>query len=330
MKMSVMSWSKISCRTLAIILSLVGFCAAVAAQKNDEDIIRVQTDLVTVEVTATNKHGELVRGLTRDDFRLFEGDRERPIDFFESVRKVEDKRPLAIVFALDISGSMTVEELEKLRLAMRSLTERLAGSDSVFAVNSFGMQVKNLQSFTNKPPDLEKAFDKLIKDPNGLSTHAYDAIDYSIRQLVKKVPRTRGNKFVKKAVVIVTDGFPVGDTVAPSTVIERAVEADVGIYTVILPSYSRLSPSPKKPLPTPLDISGVAEKTGGRSVYAVGNDFEPVFHALEQEFISSYLIAFYPSEEKRADGKFHRVRIESKRDLTVKQNREGFQFRPLN
>ena len=45
---------------------------------------------------------------------------------------------------------------------------------------------------------------------------------------------------MKRAVFVVTDGFPVGDTVAPQTVIERANAADVSVFVVTLPSYSRM------------------------------------------------------------------------------------------
>ena len=44
---------------------------------------------------------------------------------------------------------------------------------------------------------------------------------------------------MKRAVLVVTDGFPVGDTVSAATVIERANDADTSVYVVTLPSYSR-------------------------------------------------------------------------------------------
>ena len=74
---------------------------------------------------------------------------------------------------------------------------------------------------------------------------------------------------MKRAVLVITDGFPVGDTVSSGTVIERANAADASIYVVTLPSYSRvMAVSSVAPLPTPLDVSGLAQLTGGRSVYA--------------------------------------------------------------
>lgn len=288
-------------------------------------MLRVDTDLLPFDVTVTNASGEPVRNLKPEDFKLFEDGVERPISFFNIEKKSGALRPVSVVFALDISGSMTPEEIERMRLAVRAFTTRLADRVSLFAVMTFGMNVKTVQGFTNDQQKLERAFDHIARDPNGLSTHAYDAVDDAIRLLVRKAPRTRERRLMKRAVVVITDGFPVGDTVAPSTVIERANAADVSVYTVTLPSFSRVIISTSRaPLPTPLDVSGLTEKTGGTNVYATDKDFEPLFRALAEEITDSYILAFYPPEEHRRDGRFHTVRIEAPRGLTVRQSRPGY------
>jgi len=287
--------------------------------------LRIDTDLIPVDVTVTNAKGETVRNLKQEDFKLYEDGVERPISFFNIEKKGGTLRPVAIVFALDISGSMTAEEIERMRVAVRAFTNRLADRTSLFAVITFGMNVKTIQGFTNDQQKLERVFDRLARDPNGLSTHAYDAVDDAVRLLVKKAPLTRERRLMKRGVVVITDGFPVGDTVAPATVIERANAADVSIYSVTLPSYSRVVVSTaREPLPTPLDVSGLTEKTGGINVYATDKNFEPLFRALAEEVIASYVLAFYPSEEKRRDGRFHTIRIEAARGLTLRQSRPGY------
>jgi VWFA-related protein len=292
----------------------------------EDDIVRVETDVVAFEISVTDKEGRPVRGLEARDFKIFEDGVERRIDFFEPLRRTDESRPLSIVFALDVSGSMTREELARLRAAMEKFVERLADYQSYFAVMTFGMEVKTLQSFTNKRERLHKSFDKLMKDQEGLSTHAYDAADDAIRMLRKKAPRTQNNRLMKRAVILITDGFPVGDAVSPKTVIERANEAEASIYSVILPSYSRLQGT-KKPLLTPLEASGLIERTGGRTFYATQTDFEPLFKALAEEITASYVLAFYPPEESKTDGKFREIKIESARGYQVKQNRAGYKLK---
>ena len=134
----------------------------------------------------------------------------------------------------------------------------------------------------------------------------------------------RNKRLMKRAVLVVTDGFPVGDTVSPKTVIERANAAEVSVFVVTLPSFSRvMASSTQTPLPTPLDVSGLAELTGGRNVYAYERDYAPLFRALAEEVSSAYVIAFYPPEEKRRDGKIHTIRVEGPRGLTLRQSRIG-------
>ncbi|MBX7170379.1 MAG: VWA domain-containing protein [Pyrinomonadaceae bacterium] len=290
-----------------------------------EDVIKVETDLISFEATITDANGKPVRGLEAKDFKIFENGIERKIDFFEPIRKSsEESRPLSIVFALDVSGSVTNEELIKLRNALQDFINHLADYNSYFAIMSFGMEVKTLQGFTNKPDKLEKTFSKLLKEQEGLSTHAYDATDDAIRLLQRKAPRTGKNKLMKRAVILITDGFPVGDTVTPRTVIDRANDSETSIYTIILPSFSRLQGN-QKPLPTPLEVSGLVERTGGRSLYANDRNFEPIFKSLEEELTASYALAFYPSDEARQSGKFYEVKIEVANGLKVKQNRAGYQ-----
>jgi VWFA-related protein len=289
------------------------------------DVVKVNTDLVRVDVSVTDKAGRPIRSLSQDDFKLFEDGMERPISFFNIEQSGGQKRPIAVVFALDISGSMSVEELARLRSAMQVFADRLSDRNSVFAVITFGMTVKTLQSFTSDKEKLERSFDRLAHEPNGLSTHAFDAVDDAVRMLVRHAPRTRNSQPIRRAVVVVTDGFPVGDTVSPQTVIERANAVDVSVYTVTLPSYSRLlASSNPTPLPTPLDVTGLAERTGGSNVYATDKNFDPLFRSIAEAVASTYVVAFYPNEENRHDGRFHEIRIQGPEGLTLKQSRPGY------
>src|SRR4051812_11481282 len=226
-----------------------------SSSKDPDEVIRVDTDLVTFDVVARDNGGRLVKSLAESDFKLYEDGVERPIAFFGLEKRGGEPRPVAVVFALDISGSMTPDELLRLKGALNAFVEGLGDRDSVFAVTSFGMSAKTIQGFTSDRGKLTRAVERLAKEESGLSTHTYDAVDDAIRLLVKQAPRTRNRRLMKRAVIVVTDGFPVGDTVSPATVIERANNADVSIYSVTLPSFSRMLASTERaPLPTPLDV----------------------------------------------------------------------------
>jgi Ca-activated chloride channel homolog len=299
---------------------------AMPAEEAPQDVIKIDTDLVPVDVTATDAKGRLIRNLKKEDFKLFEDGVERSISSF-NIEKIEgEPRPLAIVFALDMSGSMTPEEIERVSDAMREFSRRLAAHPSTFALMTFGMRVRTVQSLTDDREKLERAFSRLGKEPNGMSTHAYDAVDDAVRMLARHAPLTRKHQLVKRAVVVITDGFPVGDTVSPETVIDRANAADTSIYVVTMPSYTRLLASTQmSPLPTPFDVSGLVERTGGRSVYANEKDLGPLFRAIAEEVASAYVLGFYPPVENRKDGKFHTIRVEGPPGLVLRPSRNGYQ-----
>jgi VWFA-related protein len=290
-----------------------------------DDIIRIDTDLLPFDVSVTDVNGRIVRGLTEKDFRILVDGAERPVSFFNVEKEDAALRPIAVVFALDVSGSMSAEELQRLSEAMRLFIDQLADRRSAFAIMTFGTKVRTLQSFTNERKKLDRALNELLKNKDeGRSTHAYDAVDDAIRLLVRKAPRTAEQQLLKRAVVMVTDGFPVGDTVAPGTVIERANAADVSVYSVTLPSYPSILSGNRTPLPTLLDVSGLIEKTGGTNVYATDNDFTSLFRALAEEVKSHYVLAFYPAEDNRHDGKFHSVQIVGPAGLVLRQSRPGY------
>jgi VWFA-related protein len=295
------------------------------AQQPD-DVVRIDTDLVSVDVVVRDAEGRPVRNLQKQDFKLFADGVEQPVSFFNVESRNGPPRPLALVFAIDISGSMTIEEMERLRGALQSFSVKLSEQPAVFSVMAFGMNVKTLQKFTGEREKLDRAFERVGRESNGLSTHTYDAVDDAIRMLVRHAPRTRERRLMKRAVVVITDGFPVGDTVSAKTVIERANAADVSVYVVTLPSYSRMMASTSATaLPTPLDVSGLAELTGGTSVYAQEKDYGPLFKALAEEVTSAYVIAFYPAEEKRRDGQFHGIKVVGPNGLVLQQSRPGYQ-----
>lgn len=291
-----------------------------------DEVLKVDTDLVSLDVFATDSDGRPVRNLKQADFKVYLDNVEQPLAFFQVERRSGEPRPLAVVFALDISGSMTAEDMERLRGALHAFSTQLSGHSALYAVMAFGMNVKVLQKFSSETDKLDRAFERMAREPNGMSTHTYDAVDDAVRMLVRHAPRTRERRLMKRAVLVVTDGFPVGDTVSAKTVIERANAADASIYVVTLPSYSRvLASAAQAPLPTPLDVSGLAELTGGRSVYADENNYEPLFRALAEEVTSAYVLAFYPPEQKRRDGEFHNIRVEGPGGLILRQSRPGFQ-----
>ena len=82
--------------------------------------------MVTLEASVTDRRGRVVRGLDRQDFRLFEDQVQQDIAVFFA----EGAEPLSIAFLLDVSGSMRDrDKLRQAKNAIRSLVHRLRPED---------------------------------------------------------------------------------------------------------------------------------------------------------------------------------------------------------
>ncbi|MFY9608903.1 MAG: VWA domain-containing protein [Blastocatellia bacterium] len=277
-----------------------------------EPPIKLQTDLVAVDVTVIDKDGNFLRKLKAEDFVVYEDNEPRKLAFFEANEEAALTRSLAVVFALDTSGSIKPEEIAKQREAMASFTT-LVRPESVFAVISFNNDIRVLQDFTNDVTKLRQGF-KRIGQVEG-STRLFASIDRAISML-KRAPRYRGARRLRRVVIVITDGFDNVDTTDQQDLIRRANDAEVTVYSITLPSYMAGLGANQRSM-TLLDVARIVPLTGGADFSADTKDFMPVFKAIAEEIRSSYTVAFYPPDTNRRDGRVHQLRIESKKSGAI-------------
>lgn len=303
--------------TIAALLLLLN---ATPGQQADPPI-KLQTDLVAVDVTVIDKDGNFLRKLNAGDFVVHEDNEPRKLDFFEASEEAALTRSLAVVFALDTSGSIKPEEIAKQREAMTSFA-RLVRPESVFAVISFNNDIRVLQDFTNDVVKLSKSF-KRIGQAEG-STRLFASIDRAVLML-KRTPRYRGGRRLRRVVIVITDGFDNVDTTDQQDLIRRANDAEVTVYSITLPSYMAGLGANQRSM-TLLDVARIVPLTGGADFSADTKDFTPVFKAIAEEIRSSYTLAFYPPEKNRRDGRLHQLRIECKKSgAIVRASRTSYQ-----
>jgi Ca-activated chloride channel homolog len=281
--------------------------------------IRMDTDLVVIDVTATDKSGAYIRDLRPEEIQVFEDGQERKINFFTMTDEAVLSRPLAVVFALDLSGSLRPDEMSMLRQAAMKFTELMKG-DSVFATLTFNHKVNITQNFTPAPEKISRAFGRMDRFEG--STRIYDALDRAITMLNRQAPRTRNGRPVRRVIVVITDGFDSASIIDRREVIRRANDAGVTIYSVTLPSFA-LSPTDSSTrVITPLDASRIVSATGGQDFSADARDFTPIFKALAEEIRASYALAYYPDIR---DGKVHELRIKTSRPgIQIRANRTSY------
>lgn len=304
---------------LALFLAALPVVPAVA----QDDIVKLESDLVTIDIAATDAKGEPVTDLKAGDIRLLEDGTGRPIDFFASAATPGQARPLAVVLALDISGSITRNELEVQRRAAMQFAG-LVRPESLFAVVAFNHEVRVLQKFTSDKRDIDRAFDR-IKDVGG-ATRIFDALDQSVSMLAK-TPTTRSGRKMRRIVVTITDGIDSSSTINSIELIRRATAAGATIYSITLPSYIRSLDGTRRRALTILDAHGVVPATGGVDFSADDDDYEPYFKAIAGDAAGGYQIAFYPSEAARRDGRPHALRVEANRPgVSLRASRQNYEI----
>jgi Ca-activated chloride channel homolog len=295
-----------------VITILIAFSTLPAFARQDDKPLKLQADLVAVDVTVTDKDGNIIRNLKAEDFVIYEDGKAQKLEFFEASEVAALTRPLAVVFALDISGSIKPEETERQRLAAENFM-KLVHSESVFAVMAFNNEIRVLQDFTNDAKKISQGFQK-IKEGSG-STRLFAALDRAVTML-SKVPRFRGSRRLRRVAVVVTDGYDNVDSTEQGELIKRANDAEVTIFSITLPSYGSTGVGNQR-IMTLLDVSRIVPRTGGSDFSADASDFTPVFKAIAEEIQAGYTLSYYPSEDSRRDGRTHQIKVESKRSGSI-------------
>jgi len=308
-------------RAIALLCIVEAFTliAPALGYQNDQ-VIKLETDLVTIDATVTDKDGNFIRKLTQDDFQVYEDGQPQKLEFFEANEQAALTRSLAVVFALDKSGSIKPEEIEKQREATDAFV-KLVRPESLFAVVAFSSEARTLQDFTSDPQKVSQAF-KRVGEVTG-SSRIFGTIDRAVSML-KKVPRFKGGRRLRRVVIIITDGYDNLDSPEQQDLIKRANDAEVTVYSITLPSYMTTPGTGR--IMTLLDVSRIIPLTGGADFSADSKDFTPVFKAIAEEIRSSYTLAFYPPQSSRRDGRIHQLKVEVKKPgAIVRTSRTSYQ-----
>ena len=179
---------------LASLLAAVCLLAPAASPaqeggRQDEDVVRVETNLVSMPVVVTTRGGEYVADMRREEFSVFEDGAEQQVAFFATVTQ-----PFHVVLLLDTSGS-TEEKIGLIRRSAISFLAELQRGDRVRVI-SFDDEVRVLNAeFTGDQAEVRRAINSIRP---GKGTRLYDAVQLTFN-LLKAV---KG----RKAVVLFTDG----------------------------------------------------------------------------------------------------------------------------
>jgi VWFA-related protein len=315
----------------AVLVALALTGVLVAAQPPepppDEQVIRVDVNLVNIFFSVRDRKGAYISNLGKDDFTIYEEGKPQEIRFFSR----ETDQPLTLGLLVDVSRSqealIEVERSASSRFFQRVLRQK----DMAFLI-SFGVDAELLQDHTSSPALLTRALDRLRLNAGvsgmsptgtplplpggGRGTVLYDAVWLAAKEQLR-------GEVGRKALNVITDGVDVGSRVKLQEAIEEAQRSDAIVYVILFedPRYTSWQYG---------GVSGegpmrrMAEETGGR-VFRVSRreSLDDIYDTIQTELRSQYSAAYAPSNQAR-DGSFRRIEVKTKnRDYRV-QVRRGY------
>lgn len=283
-----------------------------AVTANEGDVVKVDTDLVTIPVSVYDRNGVYIPNLRQSDFKIFEDGKEQEIAYFGRTDV-----PFTVILLLDTSPS-TEYKIDQIRDAARTFVDKLSPQDTVMVVE-FAWNVHVLCEPTKDRQVMYKAIDKA---DFGEGTALYDAVDYSLR---KRMNQIQG----RKAIVLFTDGV---DTVSRKSSYDKtlalAEESDSLIFPIYYNTFNDMRRQtgsswppifgqPQMRVPSSADyalgkkyLEDLAAYTGGRVFRPESGGLNAAFEGIAEELRSQYSLGYIPKDEgKPGQRKSIRVRV---------------------
>jgi Ca-activated chloride channel homolog len=244
---------------------------------------QVRADAVLVPVIVTRR-GEFVRGLTKQDFQVFENGVPQAIAAMGS----EDV-PLELVLAVDISSSME-HALDDVRPAVKQLLSKLRPDDAATLIG-FNDTMFVVAERETDPGVREAAVDLL--SPWG-GTALYDATVRSLDLVTESWGR--------KGVIVFSDGDDRHSLTTRDAAMARVEASDAMLYTVGFGAGATI-PALRS------SLEGYARSTGGRAFFPrEAKDLDAVFEQIVAELANQYVLS-YSSTNPERDNSWREIRV---------------------
>ena len=271
---------------------LIAALAAVTPRFVAAQSFKSGTQGVRVDVLVSDR-GQLVGGLTVDDFELFDNGVRQTIALADF-----DQLPLNVVLAFDMSGSVTPARLGHLQRAAGALLDALTKRDQAGLI-TFSHVVRQPQEMTK---DVSRLRDALAHTEPAGGTALVDGI-YAGMML--------GESSVGRALLIVlSDGVDTASWLTPERVLQTARRSDIVAYSVAV-GRQRLEV-----------LRDLAEATGGQLFENESDDtIEKRFLAVLDEFRRRYVLMYTPASTEPG---WHRLEVRLKGRRGTVKARPGY------
>ena len=209
-----------------MLLAVAGVRAQEPPPQRDQDqTIKLKTDLVTVSAAVTDPNGLAVRSLRADDFNVYENGVLQKISHFAS-----GEEPFTLMLLLDISGS-TADEIMLIKRAARKFLGALRAGDRV-GVIVFSGEVELIADLKDSRDKVEAAIDGAATPEGGggsrfnesTGTSFYDALFLAVEESPLKQIDGR------KAIICMSDGVDSSSKTKYFDVAKLVEKSDASVY----------------------------------------------------------------------------------------------------
>jgi VWFA-related protein len=264
--------------------------------------------VVNVLVTVRDRQGQLVKGLTQDDFTLEEDGRTQTIRYFSP----RSEQPLTIGMLVDVSGSQRTVLVEQNRATSRFFDQVLRPGDQAFLVR-FDSKVEALAGLTL--PELD------ANASRARGTALYDAIVFAAGR--------SANSAGRKALIVLSDGYDTSSSATLGTAAGTAQRADALVYSIRfldrdifafeVPASQGGSPVPREGRKA---LERIAKETGGTYFdLTPSNTLEKIYSRIEDELRNQYSLGFTPGGNRAG---YRKIRVTVKKKGCTVQARDGY------
>jgi VWFA-related protein len=319
-----------------IAVLFVSISACVGAVSAQNDVIKVDTTLVSVPVVVSDRDGRYLPGLKAADFTLFKDGVQQKIEFFASTEE-----PINVALLIDTSHS-TEPVIDDIRQAAERFVKLLGPQDKA-AIVSFDYATHVLSHFTTDSKRLKEAI-KQAEIPGPFGTTLRDAVYQTVNEEFATVTG-------RKAIIMLTDGKDVGSRMSTDDLLYSLQEKDVMVYSVFFKTGQQFRQGMgggrrgrmfggrfpgSDPFPVGRSdprrgqrsgraneraeefLTELSETTAGRLYPSDTSQLKQTFELIVDELRHQYHLGFYPPDET-TPGEIHELKVKvSRADVSVR------------
>jgi VWFA-related protein len=289
---------------------LAAACHAQTAtsEKVPEATFRIGTDLVALNVSVFDPAGQIIKGLPKNAFTVYENGVKQEVSVFR-----QEDVPVSLGLAIDDSGSMRNKK-ERVASAAISMIKASNPEDEVCVI-TFADEPDLTQEFTSKLDILEKS---LRNSRTQGGTAMRDAAVLGIEHLRSKAARD------KRVLVIVTDGEDNSSIASQMRVIEAAHQNNTIVYAIGLLGEEH----PDSAARARKQLEALTLATGGRSWFPGDvNAITAITPEIAHEIRNQYVVGYTPADTNK-DGQFRTIKVEVNVPNATVRTRSGYYARP--